>query len=196
MFVSRSCTAPCTHARLLSVDHAGQESTRAITRKECAQMKERAPKVFKVMCTQRDQVRVHPLPFVSSSCALKFEVTFHSSEARGNVLLKPSHILPREDCVLCATKCCFPVDRGHIAHGTLKLRTTEMNWMTTYNFTSPFAKLIALRRQIQAYRFDNTRAVIAARHVCFFDVLSLLLLVDFASASCRCCVRSASLRLS
>ncbi|CAM9261610.1 unnamed protein product [Ectocarpus sp. 4 AP-2014] len=33
-----------------------EESTRAITRMECAQMKERAPKVFKVMCTQRDQV--------------------------------------------------------------------------------------------------------------------------------------------
>ncbi|CAM9735786.1 unnamed protein product [Ectocarpus sp. 8 AP-2014] len=33
-----------------------EESTRAITRKECAQMKERAPKVFRVMCTQRDQV--------------------------------------------------------------------------------------------------------------------------------------------
>eukprot|EP00903_Cladosiphon_okamuranus_P013444 g12522.t1 len=33
-----------------------EESTREITRKECAQMKATAPKVFSVMCTQRDQV--------------------------------------------------------------------------------------------------------------------------------------------
>ncbi|CAM9423935.1 unnamed protein product [Ectocarpus fasciculatus] len=33
-----------------------EESTRAITRKECAQMKQRAPRVFRVMCTQRRRV--------------------------------------------------------------------------------------------------------------------------------------------
>eukprot|EP00752_Nemacystus_decipiens_P002180 g2075.t1 len=33
-----------------------EESTRAITRKECEQMKATAPKVFAVMCTTRDQV--------------------------------------------------------------------------------------------------------------------------------------------
>ncbi|CAN0251216.1 unnamed protein product [Pylaiella littoralis] len=34
----------------------GEESTRAITRKECEQMKATAPNVFSVMCTKRDQI--------------------------------------------------------------------------------------------------------------------------------------------